>query len=226
MHGLHRAVEVKLPEAEILADLYGIEYDLSTASYLCAKSIELSRPQQRDYLMEEALVSAAVVRYGRCFSSGARLGLSRKDIEELDPADLAAHDYFKALRDKFVAHSVNPFEESFVTASASERDGVKFPIESLNPGYHRLVLSANEAQALGPLITKVKSVVMRRIESERNKLLAIIKGLPLEVIHSGDLHTPRRFNPADANRSRKQSRALTERSRATRKRDARPQRGR
>lgn len=226
MPGLHRAVEVKMPEADVLADLYGIEYDLSTASYVCAKAVELSQLEQRDYLHVEALVSAAIVRYGRCFSTGARLGLTREDIQGLDSAALEVHDYFKALRDKFVAHSVNPYENSYVTASASERDGVKFPIESVNPGYHRLVLSANEAQGLSLLITKVKAIVNERIECERAKLLAFIKTLPLEVIHSGDLHTPQRFKLTDAGKSRKQSRALTARSRATRKSGVRPQRGR
>lgn len=226
MPGLHRAVEVKLPEAEVLADLYGIDYDLTTASHLCTKALEFSKPDQRDHLVIEGLVSAAIVRYARCFSTGPRLGLTRKDIEALDASDSATHDYFKALRDKFVAHSVNPFEETYVTATASERDGVRFPIESVNFGYHRLVLLANEAQALGQLLPKVKAIVKARIEHERTALLNFIKTLPLDVIHDGDLHTPRRFTPADANKSRKQSRALTARSRATRKSGARPRRGR
>ena len=217
MPGLHRAVEVKIPEAEVLADLYGIEYDLSTASYLCAKAVELSSLEQRDHLHVEALVSAAIIRYGRCFSTGARLGLTRKDIDGLDSAALEVHDYFKALRDRFVAHSVNPYENSYVTASVSERDGVRFPIESINPGYHRLVLSGNEAQSLSLLISKVKAIVNERIESERAKLLAFIKTLPLEVIHSGDLHTPQRFKMADVDKSRKQSRALAAHSGATRR---------
>ena len=226
MPGLHRAVEVKLPEADVLADLYGIEYDLSTASFLCAKALELSNLEQRDYLHVEALVSAAIIRYGRCFSTGARLGLTRKDIDGLDSAALEVHDYFKALRDKFVAHSVNPYENSYVTASVSERDGVRFPIESLNPGYHRLVLSGNEAQGLSLLVNKVKAIVNERIERERTKLLAFIKTLPLDVIHSGDLHSPQRFKMTDADKSRKQSRALTTRSKATRKSSVRPQRKR
>lgn len=226
MPGLHRAVEVKLSEAEALADLYGIEYDLSTASYLCAKAVELSHLEHLDYLHVEALVSAAIVRYGRCFSTGARLGLTRKDILSLESVDLEVHDYFKALRDKFVAHSVNPYESSHVTASTSERDGVRFPIESLNPGYHRLVLSAHEASGLSLLIAKVKAIVDERIEVERRRLLAFIKTLPLDVMHSGDLHTPQRFKFSDADKSRKQSRALTARSRPTRKSSARPQRGR
>lgn len=217
---------MKLPEAETLADLYSIEYDLGTASYLCAKASDLSRLEQRDYLVIEGLVSAAVVRYGRCFSFGARLGLTRKDIEKLDPSDLAIHDYFKALRDKFVAHSVSPFEESYVTASASERDGVKFPIQSVGPGYHRLVPSENEARSLGQLVSKVKEVVRAQIENEEAVLLKFIQSLPLDTIHGGDLHSPGRFSPADVNKSRKQSRALTVRSRTTRKSRARIQRDR
>ena len=197
-----RAVEVNLPEAEVLADLYSIVFDLEAAAYLCNKAVELDRPQQHDSLLVEGLVAAAVIRYGRCFSTGARLGLCREDIAELKGDELETHDYFKALRDKFVAHSVNPFEETYVTATASESNGTKYPIQSLGPGQHRLMLSASTGEALSHVLSRLKTVVDKRVSTEQKRLLAVIQALPLETIHSGDLHTPRRLKASDVNQSR------------------------
>ncbi|MGQ0526266.1 MAG: hypothetical protein ACT4P8_21710 [Betaproteobacteria bacterium] len=220
MPTIQRAVEVTLPEAEALADLYGIEYDLATASYLCAKALEMWESDSRDYLVIEALVSATIVRYARCFATGTRLGLARIDLAELQSSALSAHDYFKALRDKFVAHSINPFEETFVTASASERNGVRLPIESVNPGYRRLVLSGTEARELAQLLPQVLAIVRRHIQIEKEALLEFIKTLPLDAVHDGDLHSPRRFSSEDVNKSRKQSRPQLAASRATGKNKA------
>lgn len=209
----HRAVEVTLPEAEVLADLYGIVFDLEATTRLCAKAIELGQPIQHDYLIVEGLVAAAVVRYCRCFPSRARLGLRREDLAELDDEDLQTHNYFKNLRDKFVAHSVNPFEETYVTATASEQDGIKYPIQSVGPGQHRLVLSPTTAEALADLITKVNGIVRRRVSAEEQRLLGVIQALPLDTIHSGDLHTPRPLKASDVGKTRGANRALTSRSR-------------
>jgi hypothetical protein len=204
MPAIHRVVEVKLPEAEILADLYGIRFDLEAASYLCVKAVELGQPRPHDYLVVEGLVAAAVIRYGRCFSSGVRLGLHRQDLAALSPEALEAHNYFKALRDKFVAHSVNPFEETYVTASASERDGTRVPIQSVGPGQHRLELSTDTAEALSRLISAVEGVVHQKVVSEELRLLSVIQALPLDTIHSGDLHSPGRLQASDVHRVRQQ----------------------
>lgn len=67
-----RAVEVNLAEAEELADVYGVQFDLRNSAYLCEKAIELSQVERPDNLVIEGLVSAAVVRYCRCFPSRAR----------------------------------------------------------------------------------------------------------------------------------------------------------
>jgi hypothetical protein len=205
MPAIHsRVVEVTLPEAETLADLYGIRFDLEAASYLCVKAVDLGQPTPHDYQVVEGLIAAAVIRYGRCFSSGVRLGLHRKDLADLSNRALEAHDYFKALRDKFVAHSVNPFEETYVTASASERDGVRFPIQSVGPGQHRLVLSMDTAKALSHLISAVEGVVRQKIVSEERRLLGVIQALPLDTIHGGDLHSPGRLQASDVHRARQQ----------------------
>jgi hypothetical protein len=172
-----RAVEVKLPEAELLAELYSIVSDLEAAADYCTKAAALERSKPRDFVIEEALVWAAVIRYGRCFTSGIRLRLGREDLANLPSEDLVEHDHFYALRDRFVAHSICPFEETYVTASAHERDGVRLPITAVGPGHHRVLLEGSTARALGSLIVKVKDEIKRRVVEEEKILLTLIQGL-------------------------------------------------
>ncbi len=208
----YRAVEVTLSEAERLADLYGIVIDLETVSQLCNKAIAFEQSRNRDSVVVEGLVTAALVRYSRCFTSGVRFRLRREEIKILGENFLAAHDYFKALRDKFVAHSVNPFEETFVTATAGERDGVRFPIEFVGPGQVTVRLSAHEAEPLAQLAASVKAVVDAKVRIGERRLLAVIKKLPPDTIHSEDLHAPLAFKADDVDKSRKQNRGLTKRA--------------
>lgn len=217
MPALHRAVEVKLPEAAVLADLYSVRYDLEIATHLSKAAGEAGATRSHDSLVVEGLVTAALVRYCRCFSTNVRLGLRRVDIENLDSETLAQHDYFKALRDKFVVHSANPFEENWVTASASERNGVRFPITAVAHGSHRMLLSVGEARALGALIKQVRHVVDARIAKEEVRLLAVIQQLPLDELHNSDLRTPARLSLTDVSRTRKQTRSLSPRPRLPRK---------
>lgn len=201
-----KVAEVKLPEAERLADLYGIEHDLAIAAYLCGKVTELSQPNY-DYPLMEGIVSAAIIRYCRCFghAAGVRLGLLDSDIKkDLSSEEFAAHQYFKALRDGFVAHSINPFEESYVTAAVAVRDGVKLPVLSISGGHTRFVPSIREAQRLSELIRPVREILKNLIEKEKSELLAFIQTLPLEVVHGWDLHSPGAFKDSDVSKKRTQ----------------------
>lgn len=203
MPATHGLVEVKLPEAAELADLYGIEHDLVNVQHYCARALEFADPPHPDYLMVEALISAAVVRYFRCFPDRVGVSLTRSDIAQLAPEFFDLHEYYKKLRDKFIAHSVNPFEDSYVTVSVTERDGKKYPVESVNPGFHRFLLSRKDAKSLIHLVNGVIDLVRTRIEVEERKLLALLQSLPVDVIHAGDLHTPNRITVADVGKRRK-----------------------
>jgi|GEM_PF-2671187 len=215
MPTVSRAVEVKLDEADILADLYSISYDLGLATHL-AKAARKAAADGEDSIVVEGIFTASLIRYFRCFATNVRLGLVRFDLAELSDELLKQHDYFKDLRDKFVAHSVNPFEENWVTATAIVRDGVQQPITALGHGCHRLVLHVREARGLSALIKQVRYIVEGKIKAEEQRLLVVIQALPPDFIHGSDLRSPARFSLNDVGRSRQQTRALT--SRSTRKR--------
>lgn len=65
----------------------------------------------RDDVVTAALWTAAVIAYCRCFSDGIRARLTVADVENLQIEGAADfHQYLRDMRDKHVAHSVNPFE--------------------------------------------------------------------------------------------------------------------
>lgn len=164
-----RAVRITLPEAETLADLYGVAYDLDSAIELCHKALSLSKEAPDDYQLVEAVITAAVVRYFRCLNTGVRLGIQSSDLEQLSEEDRSTHNYLKDLRDKFVVHSVNPFENSYVTTTATVNDGELLPISSLNPGYHRMALSSSTARMLLNVARKVRTINEAKVREESRK---------------------------------------------------------
>lgn len=199
----HRAVQITLPGAETLADLFGIAYDLDESVQLCNKAVELSSETPTDYRLVEAVVTAALVRYFRCQSTGVRLGIQSSDLASLSEDDLRIHQYLKDLRDKYVAHSVNPFENSYVTATATEKDGELLPITSLNPGNHRVMLSAETARMILGVVRKVRDINDAKISEEKQRVLAIVQSRPLEEIHGGDLYQPQPIQASHVGRSRR-----------------------
>lgn len=201
MPTLAKAAHVPIPGAERLADLYGIEFDLKGARKLCFAAQEYGSERRDPYVLE-AMIVAAVIKYFRCFGRGMRANLKPSDVAVLGHEKRSAHDYFKNLRDKFIAHPVNHFEDSFVTATVRKRDGVMLPITSVHPGQHRLVLSMSEASTLIDLIASVEDLIRQRIRDEEAALLEILRAIPLEVVHSWDLHASGPMNVTDAGKPR------------------------
>src|SRR4051812_36912397 len=107
-------VKLRSPSAARLADLVSIHADLLFISGCCERLMaQLALPEEsRDFVLIQALWSAALVSYRRCFSDGKRGGLTNADVRALGLAGepIEVHQFLHQLRNKHVAHSVNPFE--------------------------------------------------------------------------------------------------------------------
>ena len=102
-------------ESYALADLTGAATDLSSTIALCQLYIDEAQRDQPGVHILEAVCAAALVRYGRALGSGVRTGLQVSDVlAGLAPEDREMNRDFKDLRDKWIAHSVNAFEENDV----------------------------------------------------------------------------------------------------------------
>ena len=200
-----RAVKMTIPEAEPLADLYGIAYDLEDAKYLCDKAREFSKPRRHDMKIVDALVAAAIIKYFRCFGKGHRTRLISKENFMHTQENKEAHDLFEAHRNKHIAHPVNLFDEIFVTATVAERNGIKYPIRGIHPGGDRGHFSASDSNKLSQLISNVLDLVNERIATEECQLLSVVQSMDPNIFHRGDLHSPRQLRAGGVYKSRKQS---------------------
>jgi hypothetical protein len=87
------AYEFNSATARKLADIGSISQDLKRAHFFITRLIEAS-----DQVLEDALFTAALITYRRCFNSGVRLILSKSDVVSLHPQATEIHDYYMAWR--------------------------------------------------------------------------------------------------------------------------------
>ncbi|MBU1213922.1 MAG: hypothetical protein KKF58_03925 [Gammaproteobacteria bacterium] len=144
-------------EAREYADLIGIQHDLRTTIDYC--DVILNKQQDRspnEELVLEGLCHAAVIRYCRAFSPGARFHLDRKIFQELPSEYAEDHEFIKSLRDKYIAHSVNPFEECAIYAQIRTGENGKLEIPNVQSRYMWMrFLEPHEIQRLKGLAGKV-----------------------------------------------------------------------
>jgi hypothetical protein len=98
-------VDLDIPEASMLANLYGISMDIDTAQRFAKQMLaELSTEKPNCSLIEPFSI-AIVVTYTHPFQDGVRHRLNGIDLAILTPDLRKAHDYLYAYRNKHVAHS-------------------------------------------------------------------------------------------------------------------------
>ncbi|MDO8724357.1 MAG: hypothetical protein Q7J31_19310 [Syntrophales bacterium] len=117
---------VDFPEAKQLGDIASILMDLQTVVEMCKRIAVLLESKNEDHILMDALWSMSLVRYVRCFTSGKRYGLKMEELfNNLKGDPIGAHQFYKNMRDKHVAHSVNPYEQMHVGLVLSPPDSEK-----------------------------------------------------------------------------------------------------
>lgn len=168
-------------QSQRLADLVGNKSDLLMVGVLV--DAYLKYPQQSDSLQSlyrSAFCFSAIITYGRTFGSGARESLPRAVIDELEPEWIEAHTYFKSLRDKWIAHSANNFEQSRVTLQVKfDPSGGALPTQ-VGDGHKMTVsLSSDDMRRLKGLATRLLDSLSPEIDREKERVLAYAKTLDL-----------------------------------------------
>ena len=185
-------VDLSIKEAQWLADLHGIDNDLRDVVKLCNKCLDLMQAlappdsNPTDWLDKSWLSGeisfAAVVKYGRTFASGVRSSIPGSWITSLPSDYQDKHHYFKNLRDKFIAHSVNAFEDNQVFAYLHpqfEPSGVK----SITVDTGRCMsMSAGDVASLKRLVETLQQMVRYEITLETARILEIAKNMPLSEL--------------------------------------------
>lgn len=114
--------KVDYEEAKRLADLGAIVQDLGFTMKTCSRLKKLLKEKPQDSLLIESMWTAALIRYARCFASGKRFGLSESIFDKLRGEPRKVHKMYIDLRNKHIAHSVNPFEQMEVSLILSPKN--------------------------------------------------------------------------------------------------------
>jgi len=182
----HAFASLDLSEAQRLADLTGISYDLEKAKEYATRFItELGKPKY-DFVLVEALSIAALIQYSRAFVSGVRTE-GNLDIKMLGKEQKEMHERLKFWRDKHIAHSVNAFEESQPVARFCLEKVYHEGVYGIECSHGRVIsLSLVEAN----FIIELSEFFLKHIEAEtveeKKKLLILAKKIPLDDLLKPD----------------------------------------
>lgn len=196
---LEKRLRFEHPVAQRFADLAGVKRDLELTIEACA--FLLGRPalgSAEAIFLSRAVGAYAIVTYCRTITTGVRSGISEAQILALPPQLRRAHGEFKDLRDKFIAHSANSFEDNSVTVeiaqSAVSRLGT---LHSRSAGF-----SHEQIIALRGLAIALLEMVGDEYELERLRVWQHFEGLAPGDL-SSVLKPPRRFVAKDPKKQRK-----------------------
>ncbi|TMF08586.1 MAG: hypothetical protein E6I38_07175 [Chloroflexi bacterium] len=180
---MHMA-DVDFREARELADLASIAQDLGFVIEVLNRLVELLESDSEDRILVQSYWSAALVAYIRCFSAGKRLGLDETIFEGWDGA-IEGHRFYKDLRDKHIAHSVNPFEQVVVGLALSSPASGRRQVEGVAMLSQKLISQeADGVRELDRLAKFARRKVVVRAKECENEVLQIGKTMPTEDLYS------------------------------------------
>ncbi len=206
---VYRYANLDIREAQLLADLTGIERDLKATVALCdqleAVLKDTREGRHHDFITLEALTTVVLVRYARSFTSGVRARLPKQILKELPPKLLDDHRWFQALRNKYVAHSVNAFEENMVVGYLAPEELGTREVQSISVQQYRLAsLGLDDVNCLRVLCQELCTRVSELIEQERARVLEVARTLPVDQLYAQEGRAPTTVNRKNVKQSRKQ----------------------
>ena len=191
-------VDLRLGEASDLAALTGIQWDLRTAQDFARKMKGVDVLVEGGGLEMDAFMTAVIIRYGRPFKhSNARKKIERIELEKLLTAgQMQWHNSLIEMRDKYIAHSDNDFEESAPHARYIQ-ERPEEGIISIGCNHTRVVgLSGQNIDWLLILTEIILKYVSERISEEQKRLLDLVRSMPLE-----DILPPNTIRPKSASKN-------------------------
>jgi len=161
-------VEINSDAAAEYGDTWLVLYDLEGVVRTCDRLLELTAIQSQDHVLLESLSTTALIKYVRCFGTGKRIGLGEDDLLGLSGDPVGVHRYFKDLRDKHIAHSVNPLEQVRVGVTLAD-DGSVDALGHLTA--RNISMSDEQAQTLKTLAVAIISRLRQSLDSQHANLL-------------------------------------------------------
>ena len=181
-------VALDVPSAQVLADQALIIHDLQFVMDSCKRLLtELARPEDdRDPVVPQALWSAALVAYARCFGKGKRFGLSAEDVRSLPLRGevMKYHKWVMEERDKLTVHPRNPLTAAKVGAALSPPDQADRRVEGIVilSTSHVLVDDTGVRQ-LGALASELAKQTSEKAQAQQDSVLADAQQLDRDSLY-------------------------------------------
>jgi hypothetical protein len=181
-------VVLDLPSARILADQASIIQDLQFVMECCKRLLnELVKPEKdRDAVVPQALWSAALVAYARCFSKGRRFGLAAEDIESLPLQGevMRYHKWVIGERNKLTAHPADPFEVAKVGAALSRPGQARRRVEGVAVlSTSHVLVDDTGVRQLGGLASELAKQTAEKAKGQQDSVLADAQQMDIESLY-------------------------------------------
>lgn len=187
-----------------IADMDGVMRDLDFVAKACNLLLQLLQANSTDIITLEALQSAAMVRYGRCFNSGIRHAFRVPEdwINRLPDELKQAHSETLSLRNKHLAHAVNDWD-NHIPLLWAVRPAPQEPPQLINVfvGYSGTIgLDPLWIQRLRDVALTVRANVESEMEAEKRRVIQRASELPLQELERrfredrGDIPEARRLD--------------------------------
>jgi hypothetical protein len=180
-------VALDLPSAQVLADQASIISDLQFVMECCKRLLsELVTPEEeRDPVVPQALWSAALVGYARCFGKGKRFGLTADDIQALPLRGevMKYHKWVIAERNRLTSHSANPFEAAKVGAALSLPGQPKRRVEGIAVlSTSHVLVDDTGVRQLGGLASELAKQTAEKAKHQQDVVLADAQQIDIDVL--------------------------------------------
>ncbi len=111
------------PVSSRIPDIHGWLQDIQSSKKLAERLIQEAEAANPDLILLDALSTASIVRYSRCFTSGIRERLSITQLPSATDADTELHKRIRGIRDWHIAHPVNQQEVHALYVIVDESPG-------------------------------------------------------------------------------------------------------
>jgi hypothetical protein len=182
-------VALEVPSARILADQALIIQDLQFVMECCKRLLtELAKPEEdRDAVVPQALWSAALVAYVRCFGKGKQFGLTTEDVRTLPLQGevIKYHRWVIEERNKLTIHPADPFDAAKVGAALSLPGQAARRVEGIAIlATSRVLVDATGVRQLGGLASELAKQTAGKAQGQQDSVLADAKGLNIDSLYN------------------------------------------
>jgi hypothetical protein len=175
--------EVDFDEAKQTADLMSYFQDLAFTISALDRLQQLIDDNSKDEVLAASLWIAALITYARCFSTGKRFGLSEKLFEGIE-GGVECHQLYMNLRNKHIAHSVNPYEQVVVGLVLSPPSSPERKVEGVSILSQKLLhLDSEGVQNLRRLTLIAMKEIEKQGKEYQEKTLEAGKKIPIDILY-------------------------------------------